>query len=59
MPIPPLYTIDEALYSKKGTLNNLNISLPELALIPALLPTPTLLLMLFSLQQAPLRQVPF
>src|SRR6266567_8952079 len=36
-PTPLLYTIDEALCSRKGTLDSLNMSLPELA--PILTPT--------------------
>ena len=44
MPTPPLYTIDKALYSRRGTLDSLNTSLLELAPIPTLplIPTPTL-----------------
>ena len=38
MPTPPLYTIDEALCSKRGTLDGPNTSLPELAPMP----TPTM-----------------
>jgi hypothetical protein len=34
LPTPLLYTIDEAPCSRKGTLNGLNTSLPELAPIP-------------------------
>jgi hypothetical protein len=41
-PTPLLYTTDEALCSTRGTLDGLNASLLELALIPALLPIPTL-----------------
>ena len=52
MPTPPLYTIDEALCSKRGTLNDLNASLLEPALIPTLPP------ILPSSRQAPLRQAP-
>ena len=37
MPTPLLYTIDEALYSRRGTLDGLNMSLLEL--VP--MPTPT------------------
>ena len=52
MPIPLLYTIDKALYSKKGTLNGLNISLLKLATIPALLlmltPTTAVLLLVLA-----------
>jgi hypothetical protein len=66
LPTPPLYIIDKALYSKRGTLDSLNMSLLELTsiftlllistilLIPTLLLTPTLLLILLSLRQAPL-----
>jgi len=42
LPIPPLYTIDKALYSRRGTLDYLNASLPELAPIPT--PTTAILL---------------
>ena len=56
MPTPPLYATDEALCSKRGTLNDLNASLLELASMPALLPIPTLPLIPPFLQQAPLRQ---
>ena len=52
LPTPPLYTIDKALYSKRGTLDGLNMSLSELAPIPALLLIPP------SLQQALLQQAP-
>jgi hypothetical protein len=38
LPTPPLYTIDKALYSRRGTLDSLNASLLELAPIP----TPTI-----------------
>ena len=37
MPTPPLYTIDKALYSRRGTLDGPNASLLELAPMP----TPT------------------
>ena len=37
MPTPSLYTTDEALYSKKGILNGLNVSLLKLALMPTLI----------------------
>jgi hypothetical protein len=42
LPTPLLYTIDEALCSRRGTLDSLNMSLLELALIPTLI-TATLL----------------
>src|SRR6266576_4246913 len=40
-PTPLLYTIDEALYSRRGALGGPNISLLELAPMPALPPIPT------------------
>ena len=42
LPTPPLYTIDEALCSRRGTPDGPNASLPELAPISALLLIPTL-----------------
>ena len=41
MPTPPLYTIEVALCSRRGTLDSPNISLLELAPIPTLLLIPT------------------
>ena len=42
MPTPPLYIIDEALYSRRGTLDGPNIFLLELAPMPILPPIFTL-----------------
>ena len=59
MPTPLLYTIDKALYGRRGTLDSLNTSLLELAPIPTLpliytlLLVPTLLLIPLFLRQAP------
>ena len=44
LPTPPLYTTDEALCSKRGTLYSPNMSLLELTSIPTLPLIPTLLL---------------
>ena len=52
MPTPLLYTIDKTLYSKRGSLDGLNMSLLELAPILALLLIPP------SLQQVLLQQAP-
>ena len=52
MPTPSLYTTDKALYSRRGTPNDLNVSLLEPAPIPTLSPIPP------SSRQAPLRQAP-
>src|SRR6266705_1662506 len=57
-PTPPLYTTDKALCSRKGTLDGLNASLPELAPMPALPPIPTLPPIPPSLQQAPTTATP-